>query len=476
MKPVTANLKILYQSREMWVWYFICGISIWLASAIPALPKNLPPWVHPGPLNTVSLINPVLVLVIFGFAVGRLAADVWTKPMFFCLPGQIATSMKILLLMGLASAAITSLATTILTPWMTIRSLNIIIALFSFYLMIYWLSVITIIRFNKLIFVIFLFWFVFFIIPLMGRMEMMVFIQKLLLTHSWASVFVCWPITCLIFYALRCRYLARAMCGAPWVTFFVGGETPGSNRYNHIRQAKALYLDRVAGFIDCFFSKRIRSSNRSLILPNLWGSIYEIISYLSSNCLMIFFVGLSVFYCSLNLINHVSGIDLQPYYFSLFGILCGHTCVIPRSDILMPVSRRGQLFSGITAVITSIFIMLAIAVTFVLLSNILSTAGNFTTFLFALDAEFISFNGKYIFFSAMVLPTTAGLLILFQKKSTLSTLSIIGLALFILTANLYINNNGGHMFNLFIIILITVLSFGFYLAILYFHIMKRSLC
>jgi len=479
MKTITANLKLLYQSREMWVWYFIFGICIFLAFVFPDIPPYFPVGVEIRPFNSMRLIKPIMVLIVFGFAMGRLVADGWTKPMFFCLPGQIKTFLKILLLMGLASAAITSLATTTFTPWMMIRSLSVIIALFSFYLMIYWLSVITIIRFNKLVSVILLFYFVLFTIPIMGRMEILIFIQKLLLTHPWVSAFVCWTITCLIYYALGCRALVRSICGTLWVIFFVGRETSGSNKYNPMRLTKTLYLERFAGFINCFFSERIQSNNHSLILPHLWGRVYEIFSYLISNYLTILFVSVLVFFCSLTLINHIRSIDIQPFYFSLFGILFAHTCVLSRSDILMPVSRRGQLFSGITTVITSISIMLVVVVTFVLLSKILSIADNFTTILFVVESKFISFNGKYIFFSAIVLPTTAGLIILFQKKPLLSILAIMGLASFLLAANIYVIKNGEYifnMFNLFFIFLLTVLSFGFYLAILYFDSKKRSLC
>lgn len=478
MKALTANLKLLYQNREMLVWYFFSGICIFMVYFTPDIPHYFHSDVKISPFNSINLIKPFLLLIVLGFAIGRLVADLWTKPTFFCLPGQIKISIKIPLIMGLSFAAITSIAMIILNSWMTIKSLSAIFVVFSFYLMIYWLSVLIIIRFNKLVFIILLFYLILFTMPLMGRLEILIYIQRLLLIHQWISAFVCLIVSCLIYHVLTRRSMVRSICGVQWVPFFVGWNVQGSSRYNFMRLTKALYIDRFAGFIDSLFSERIQSSTRSLILQHLCGKVYEIISYLISNFAMILFVSLAVFYSSLNLINHVGGVDLQPYYFSLFGILCGHICVIPESDILLPLSRKGRLLNGVTAVITSVIIMLAIVVTFVLLSYILSFNGNFASLLFSLTSEFISLNGKYILFSGIALPATAGVIVFFRKKPALSLLSIIGVALFILGINLYTIYKGWYnlkSFNLFIGIIIMVVSFGFYFVVLYYDSIKRSI-
>jgi len=473
MKTITANLKLLYQKPEMWIWYFLNGIIIIMIM----ISINDSVHIDNKPVGWCLFIMPLLNLSMVGSAMGRLVVDVWNKHTFFCLPRQIETSMKMLSLMGLATCIITFVVMLSIFSWTKVGFLSGSIMLISYYLMIYWLSVIISIWLYRVVFIIS--FFALFIPGIINYYGINYIFENLPFNHIWISTFIFLIISCIIYHALTRKSLVRFLVAAPRLMLFFGWKNAVLNSYESSHLRKNSHIDQFSKFIDYFFCEHIKSNNCSLTLPIIWGRVYISFRFMISNYRRIFSACLLVFFCTLIFINDKRLIDLQPYFFSLFGVLGGHMCLMYGSGILLPISRKGQFFCGITAFMTSIFSMLILAAAFVLFSNILSATKNFTSFIFFLRSEYIPFDGKYIFLSVIVLPATAGLLLLFRKKAALSMIAIIILALFLLAFNLYIVDNGGYifnMFNLFFIFLLTVLSFGFYLAILYYDSMKRSLC
>jgi hypothetical protein len=471
MKPFKSTLKLLYQNREMWAWYFILAVSIYhILSSLPT-PQSAP---TNDPINGWGLIAPNLALAVLGCAMGRVTAGIWTKPVFFCVPGQKGSIRRMLIVIGLAGSAITYLVMTILLPWSILRSLSVQVALVGFYLMIYFLSLILSIRFNKLVFLIP--YFILFFIQLMNRMEILSFIQGILLIHPWASAFVCWMINCLVFFFLATNHFPRRLFGMPSVIFFTGLESPGSNVYRPAGFSRDTWIKRAAEIFRQFFLDRIRSNNHSSISPHMWGRIYMIFGTFISNWRAIFFDGPIIFLSAAILINSVRFIELQSFLYGFIGLFCGLICVMSRADIFLPIGGKGRFVSELTALGTAIFIMLVLAALFDLLSKILPHS--VTSFIYLnWSSEFISLQVKYIFFTMILLPITCGLLILFRKRSFLSLLSMTGLAILVLGAHHYVLNRSGYTFNTFSIITIvltTVVSLGFYLIVVYFGNIKRS--
>lgn len=472
MKALKANLRLLYQNREMWAWYFILVMSIhYILSSfpIPESPHKI------DIVNSWGMISPTLALVVLGCAMGRITASLWTKPIFFCIPGQITTTRKMLLIIGLFASATTTLIMIIFLPWTVLRSLHIQFAVLGFYLMIYCLSAIISIRFNKLVF--FIPYLILFFMPLMNRMEILGFIQSLLLTHPWISSIVCWTINCLAYYFLGMKYLPRRLCGMSSVIFFTGLGSPGSNVSRPIRFESNTYFIGAMKVIRQFFLERIRSNNCSSISPHVWGRIYMILGSFTSNWRLIFFDGPVIFLSVAIFISSFRLVEFQSFLYGFIGLLCGHTCVISGSDIFLPLDRIGRFISELTALITAIFIMFFLAVLFDLLSKILPHC--ITSFInLNWSSDSISLNVKHIFLMIIILPITCGLLILFRKRSVFSILTITGLSIFLLGIYYYIINNGLYNINtqnLPALILIIIISFSFYLTIIYFDSINRSL-
>jgi len=471
MKPITANLKLLYQNREMWAWYFIAGISIlYILSSLPSHPSSA----DFDPSHDWYLISPTLVLTIIGCAMGRLTASIWTKPLIFHMPGQVKTSGELLLLIGLAAAITTTIVMTAILSWITFSSLSVIISSFSFYLMIYSLSLIISIRFNKLVFVIP--YFLLFVTPILNHLEILYFIQKLLLSYPWASAFICWIVNLMIFYAIGSKYLFRSLCGAPSLIFFVGWENPGSDGCDSGRQKKDSYSKRFSGSINRLIFQSIKSKNRSLVSPRLRTRVYVILGSFISNWRIIFFDGPIIFLSTAIFINAFRLVELQSFLYSFIALMGGHICLISESDIFLPIDRRRRFFSDITALMTGIFVMLVLVAAFNILSKILPNS--LTSFISLYGpAEVNSMHRIYIFFTIILFPITGGLLILLKKRSYLSLLSITGIAIFLLGFHYHLINKVGYTFltfNLFIIILSIVISFGFFMSVIYYNSFKRS--
>lgn len=481
MKPIAINIKLLYQNREMWIWYTLFLISILMTfTFLPDAPSYFLNIIRKDdPFNNVILIKPAFVLIILGFAMGRLIAGIWNKPVLICLPGQIKTSLKLVLLTGLVFDTITIILITDLTLWINLSSLSKIIAFFSFYLMIYWISVILMLRFNESVFLLLFIYIVLFALPLMGRMELLISVQRFLFIHPWLAALICWVINCMGYYTLGSRNIARSLSGSKWVTFFTGNNATGLNIFRASHLIDTPYIERFEGFINRFFSDRIQANNRLLFISSILGRFYENFSYLIYNHLLILLINIAVFFCTINQFNHVQGLDTQLYYFALYGILGGHIFNLSRTDILLPISRRVKLLIGLTEIVTTMFFMLLIIAVFTFLSNLLTKIPNFTYHFFSLDLgeEYIPLNGRYIIISALIMPFISGLLSLFRKSIILSLSSVIILAIFLLIFNIYIINNYINIFEVFnslSFVFILLLSFGFYFLTLYYDSIKKT--
>lgn len=469
MKPTKINIKLLYQNPEMWIWYFITLIVMGLI-LIPQI--QAPPSKNGLPWGVAAM--PLLVLTIIGSALGRLVSDIWNRPTFFCIPGQIETSRHMLLLLGLVLAIIASLFKMLVFPIMDLNSQIVsIIMLVSFHLMIYWLSVITSIWFNRMAFLIP--YAVFFIQPIIydsGILDN----NKWLLNHSWILIFIYLAISFLVYHAIGYKYLFRSIAAAPWAILFIEPKDSGNIKYEHAHIIKIPCVDRFLRFIHHFISERIQINNQSTISPHIWGRGYIILGSLIFNLKAILLTSVFVFFGVIKFINYHQMIELQTIFFSLLGVLGGQLCIISKSDILLPISRRTRFFSGVTALMTAMFTLFAFAAIFVILSSILPES--IKSFINSGEThDFIPFNYRFIFLIAISLPMTGGLLILFQKKPSLS-IAMTCILIFVLAIFLYIINVSAQVLNIdyiYLIIPSAVLSIGFYLFIIYYDSIKRSL-
>lgn len=468
MKAVIVNLKLLYQKRGMWGWYILIGIGIWMyfsRSMREPLPDNL---------FYTGFASPLLVLIATGCALGRLFTDTWDNPSFFRLPNQINITRRILFFIGLLIAVLISLSIKLFFPWMIIGARNAPIMLTTYFLLVFWINVIIAYYYYKIAVIVLCISYFFF--PIVAKFGLWHTVNSFLLDHVWVSTVVFCLSTCLLYCTFDRKSSSRTLSKSAWVAGNLKTSGCESVEPDSGRPPVNLYIERSVNFFDSIFYNRIRSKNHHSILPHLFGRIYIILEHIFFNWKIILFLNILFFLISCITINRYTTMNLLPFFFSLFGILVGYMCIIPKSDIFIPISRRGRFFVEIITVLATILIALVFASAIVLFSKLLPST--IIILMFAPDpSSFISFNAKYLICIVMFLPTASATIKVFRNNIGLSTIVMSGVVVCLMSTYLYVIYSWPHIFNLYhsyISIFIMVVSFGFYLTIIYYDSFKRS--
>lgn len=467
MKTITANLKTLYQSGEMWYWYIFSGISIVILSIIAGHVMEK--------ADHGAIIMPILVIYLIGTAMGRLTADVWNKPFSFCMPGHVETSGKLMSLVGIVAAITACLVMKVFFPGMISWTIGALLALFSIYNMFYWLSVLAAIRFNRAVISIFVF--VYVIFPHISNSGLLMPVMSILLEHPWISFLICSAATWMIYQTVNSRYLPRLVCSAPWFYIPKGMQTVKFKRYwfGRIGSNRISLTAWLTEYMNQFFSEQIESNAPSSIAALTYGQVYLTIGpwiriWGRTLILGVFFL---ILYCLFAQMDA----PIEPLLFGI-GSLVGASNYLnsPRPDILLPQGRREHFFMGIIAVITATLGLITMAGALILLSKVFSLIMP-TVFLMAKAYKYAPFQFRFLFIPAIILPAAGALLILFRKNQIISIISIMCMTIGLFLINMFIINNGGYIFNpanILIIILLMIISWGAHLAMLYYSTMKTS--
>ena len=91
MKPLTANFKTLYQCKKLWIFH-LTFIGIYTGAAT----SN-----EIGIVDFTSMAIFSLLHFFCGCVIASVAADIFSKPFAFCLPGQIKSAQKMIFLIWL---------------------------------------------------------------------------------------------------------------------------------------------------------------------------------------------------------------------------------------------------------------------------------------------------------------------------------------------------------------------------------------
>jgi hypothetical protein len=415
--------------------------------------------------------SPFWVLIAAGIALGRLYTETWDKPNFYSLPRQVETSKKILLFFGLVVSTLLSLSVNSFFPWMTNGIQGTSILLICYYLMWYWFSVIIAYHFYRAAVV-----FVsisYFIFPIISQIGLWHLINSFLLAHVFPSTLGFFTVNILLyrFFGKKLK-IEHSNTLLSFKTFFQKDFFSAARNASGIYQAKAGLIKMV----DSFFYSRIKNGNFSTIYPHLSGRIYIIITSMISKWKIILFLNLFFFLIGSIFVNRYNTINLLPLFFSLFGILAGYMCMVPKSDIFFPFSRKGRFWVETTTVITAILIALVFAFIIVYLSKIIPD--EIIIFIFGPDPNnFISFNFKYVVFTVLFLPATSAFIKIFRGKIILSAVSMTAFAVGLSCIYFFTKNNWADFFSRyqpFPLIVAIIVSFGFYFLTIYYDSFKRS--
>lgn len=471
MKPLTANLKTLYQLRFIWLFHIvlISGVLI-MSAAIYKLGTTDPPYI----------VIPLLIFFVYGVIIAFLLADISSKPFAFCLPNQIRTTQKMPLFIWLSMMTIISLLIVVLS-FMGIR-IGYAHFLGSIGLMSlsYWLGF-TIIMPKRRGLIAFLFFFLLLFIIVFSIISEIKFIESILVAHPWISIFLSSIIVYWVYRDLGRKQYSRRLCIISWPGF----STFGMKKHHRFKPEympmnRNQRYDRLAKLIGSFFPKRISSNQNSLLFAHLYGQIYLIIGpfitywkLILGQC-VIFFLIFSVF-ASLDSGPHMDLFLFHMIIFIFAGLFCSVIFEHHRYYLFSLIERRKHFCRGIVFLITVLLIVLAFMALSLLSFNIISDY--IPPNIFGNKSLVPPIEWILLVVPVIIVPLFGGLVILLRK--TVLIISMVIMFFIAIAASFYVVNVMEHASSIIdpiIVLSAAAITWGFHLTVLYYDSMKRSLC
>ena len=472
MRPLTVNLKLLYQSRLLWL-YHLCV----LPQIVPLFEKVI----TGRSSRAMTLGLPLLIFSLYGFMVGGVIVGSSAKPFAFCLPDHARELKKMLLIFWLLITTFCVLILAILYLF----GIHIDPALFIAYMgllsLSFWLGIshasIKYLQFSLIPIVI--------LVPLcMFFKDTSMIIVAVIDNHPLRIGLVCGILSYLICHAIGSRNNHRRLCESPWIVL---GTTRKSRQQlvkkKWIRASTKNPVAKPVEWFSIYFTNRIRSTHHSGLIPHLWGQFYLIIAPIFSRWKMIWVPFLGA-YVMLILIPCVIVHLTKPEFFYFFnGIILilsslgfSTFCINQRFKNFLFPGRRVYFFRGIVVLLTTVLLSLGFFSVSFLSFNFLST----------LFPEIILFGNPITIMSTplisliiplILVPLFGGFFIFLKDielKMALSITTVI--AIIVSLVGMPAMETTPLLLNLLAVMIAAAITWGFHLAVLYFTSLKRSLC
>jgi hypothetical protein len=461
MKPLTANLKTLYQCRYLWIFHSM--LIIVFLGAIIAFSE---------PEAEFPLIGiPLISITLYGEFIAIAAGDILSKPFGFCLPGLIGIVRRFIVFIWLSIMIIFSLIVVVLYSLGFKTDYGIFIGHIGLLTICYWMGITVIINRWMLLLFLFVFLMPFFLHGMIG-------IETLLMPHPGSLALLSGILGYLVYRAVGRRENARRLCTKPGFGFGnFSARAQARFKRERMRRNQDQKLDRASESAGSFFSGHIRSNHHSTLLAHLWGQVYLIIGPIVAFWRAIL-LSIVLFSLGLCLLQQIQGQGL--YMFLLMIFITASVCVsiifqYHRFDISLLIGRKEYFWRGIVLLFTVLFMSLIVMAVSLLLFNLLSGILPPITF----DSKPFSpaMNWILLVFPVIMIPLFGGLFILFRK--TILMISIIIMLIIVMVASLSVViavENAPLIIGLIIVLSAIVMTWGCFLAVLYYDSMKRSLC
>lgn len=471
MKPLAANLKHLYQSPNMLVTFLLLISYILMA---------LVSYHRPDPfLRPLAFI--LLNTSFLGLVIGSIAGDVWNKPFAFVLPGHVKTAKKMLILIWLFVTLIgTASISGMFLPEIR-KDYAVLTALIGIISLLYWAGVgLHTIRKGYLKIV-------FFILYMSPFLMMSTFIRNTafssLIAHPWIMSFTGSLISYLMYRDIIHRDNIRQLCDSPYAGIFDGFDKRKLKKLTQARlrmkqDQKQSPINELAAN---FFSDHIKNRFQSSFLPHMWGQIYISIGRLTGywKRLLLNSLFLPIFLSFMARIDESGIIGFDAVIFIMVSALGALMCTSLRSDIHFLLRSRSNYFhQGIAAMLTALLIVMGFMLISILFSHALSAIVP-SLMLMGKPFEIIPINFGWIFIPVTILPLIAGFFVLLKGRSLMMGAILIFMTIILVQVFYTLTERWEHipfMYGLIFFMIITALTWGFHLTVLYYDSMKRSLC
>ncbi len=454
MKPITANLKILYQCPRMWLYHFFGILGILTMTMQIYGYGGLPLW----------------LILAYGAGIGVIIRETLRKPFTFCLPGHTKSAQKLLFLVWLAMTIIYSL----LFLMSTRSNYAFFIGSIGLLSLTYCLGFIVIIPKGRFITA----------ATFLTIGNTYPKISKTIEINPWLGTLICGILSYLIYRAVGRKDNVRRLCVMPWLEYFTT-DVAKQNRYmrERMHMKNDHSRDRASELAGSFFSKRIMSNRNSRPLAHLWGQVYLTIGSLiitrwrgiliAGLCILIYLNCLPLIYPPQREISQ-QGPGISWIFIILASAMGGGIFVTNRFDIFLLIGRKECLWRSLVFLFSVIFVISGFMAAYALLSNLLS--GRILPILFEGRSYLPSIGWILPVVPVFMIPFLGGLVIMFRESGIILKLFMIGIAV---AASLYlvdVMENTPFMIDLLIILSAVAITWGFHLAVLYYSSVKRSLC
>lgn len=471
MRPLTANLKLLYQSRFLWLFH-LCM----LPQLFPLFEKVITG--HSSRAMTIGL--PLLMFSLYGFMVGGVIVGSSAKPFAFCLPDHARELKKMLLIFWLLITTGCLLILAILYLF----GIHIDPALFIAYIgllsLSFWLGIshasIKYLQFSLIPIII--------LVPLcMFFKDTGMIIVGAIDNHPLRIGLACGILSYLICHATGSRNNHRRICESPWIV--LGTTRKSRQRLVKQRWIRASTKNPVAKPVEWFaiyFTKRIRSKHHSGLIPHLWGQVYLIIAPILNHWKMIWVPFLGA-YIMLILIPCVIVHLTKPGFFYFFnGIILilsslgfSTFCINQRFKNFLFPGRRVYFTRGIVVLLTTMLLSLGFFSVSFLSFNFLSTLFP-RVILLGNPIMILQIPLVMLIIPFITVPLFGGLFVLLREIELKMALYITAVIATIVSISAMPSMETAPFFsNLLAVIIIAAITWGFHFAALYHTSMKRSL-
>ena len=452
MKPLTANFKTLYQCKKLWIFH-LTFIGIYTGAAT----SN-----EIGIVDFTSMAIFSLLHFFCGCVIASVAADIFSKPFAFCLPGQIKSAQKMIFLIWLLITVIfTLMAVSLFKNFKTDYPIFIVsLGLMSFG---YWLGVAIIPRLG--LFIVILLYII--LVPFLKIILKSIEPMSMVLAHPWAVLLISGILSYFLYRSVGRIDNVRRLCilPSPWWQIW--------NRFNRksfgIKQDHR--IDRVVEGASNFFSGRIKSNNNSKLLAHFWGQVYLIIGSLVANWKSTLLGGLWIGLIIPYTVTEMTGnrIFLITDMMSLIIVSLLFSLIFNniRLNLFILIERKEHFWRGVIFLSTAILIFLCLIISCIFIFSLLS-------------GYVLSIKWILLVVPIIIVPMFGGIVILFEKDAyglRILSMVITFLIAWGLTYYLFfVIEDVPFYINLLIIIIAAAITWGLYFAVLYYISMKQSLC
>jgi hypothetical protein len=444
MKPLIANLKILFEWTGLW---FLHVIFIWVFYGIAINNKC-----ESGDYTTIAGI--MLLYFMYGGILGNIPLEVMRKPFSFCLSAGIKAAQNMLLVVGVSLTVLFLLVFGKVLLHNSTNNYSIFMVFTGLIIMSYWAGVFIISQ-KKWDFVILLILMLF--LTFTGSKDKAGFIEPVsgILKYPWAVFSACVILSYLIYRSAGSKKKIRNSFA------FLNKST---NQY-------CFWLDQRPVLIKGIFLGPFRTNNNSKLSDLLWRQLFLIIDQIKVNWKRILLGSLVIGFIIFHIFKHrvigQNSIVFEMVILVLASLILNIYFHNSSSYFFILVERKEHFWRRVVLLFIKTIVFSLFISVFIFISNQFSK-------------DLVPVSLKLLLIPIIFSPVFGGVFVLLKKDDFPTRVSIVLVTIIftipfsILSSEIMVASS--HFEQMIIVLAGIAISWGFHIGVLYYDSMKRSPC